>query len=171
MGVVKADNDECAVIFLLENDETYNIVSQIIASQNNYFMNSFSTVQRDYLPIVPQVICEGRCALTTNFSVFKYMALYSIIQFVSVLILYTSYTNLGDPQFLFVDLFIVTTIAVFMGYTAAAEKLVAQKPLGNLLGAVNLFSVMSQVGWRSWSLCWSDVSVYLLLLLRVTSCI
>lgn len=37
---------------------------------------------------VPAVICEGRAALTTNFSMFKYMALYSIVQFVSVLILY-----------------------------------------------------------------------------------
>ena len=38
---------------------------------------------------VPIVIREGRAALVTSFSVFKYMALYSIIQFVSVLILYT----------------------------------------------------------------------------------
>lgn len=47
------------------------------------------TSHTDNIQCVPQVICEGRCALTTNFSVFKYMALYSIIQFVSVLILYT----------------------------------------------------------------------------------
>lgn len=32
---------------------------------------------------------EGRCSLDTSFSVFKYMALYSLTQFVSVLILYT----------------------------------------------------------------------------------
>ena len=32
---------------------------------------------------------EGRAALVTSFGVFKYMALYSFIQFVSVLILYT----------------------------------------------------------------------------------
>ena len=38
---------------------------------------------------VPIVIREGRCALVTSFGVFKYMALYSMVQFVSVLILYT----------------------------------------------------------------------------------
>lgn len=33
-------------------------------------------------------IREGRAALVTSFGVFKYMALYSMIQFISVLILY-----------------------------------------------------------------------------------
>ncbi|KAK3865299.1 hypothetical protein Pcinc_029091 [Petrolisthes cinctipes] len=94
---------------------------------------------------VPSVICEGRCALTTNFSVFKYMALYSIIQFISVLILYSAYSNLSDPQFLYIDLFIVTVLAIFMGYTGPSKELIAKKPLGNLLGAVNMFSVISQI--------------------------
>lgn len=103
------------------------------------------TSHTNNIECVPRVVCEGRCALTTNFSVFKYMALYSIIQFVSVLILYTAYSNLTDPEFLYIDLFIVTVVAVFMGYTGATNKLVPEKPLGNLLGAVNLFSVVSQI--------------------------
>ncbi|KAK7028908.1 hypothetical protein SK128_015024 [Halocaridina rubra] len=103
------------------------------------------TSRTNNIQCVPQVVCEGRCALTTNFSVFKYMALYSIIQFVSVLILYTAYSNLTDPQFLYIDLFIVTVVAVFMGYTGATKVLVPEKPLGSLLGAVNLFSVLSQI--------------------------
>ena len=32
---------------------------------------------------------EGRAALVTSFGIFKYMALYSIVQFVSVLLLYS----------------------------------------------------------------------------------
>ncbi|XP_053650214.1 polyamine-transporting ATPase 13A3 isoform X7 [Cherax quadricarinatus] len=103
------------------------------------------TSRTNNIKCVPQVVCEGRCALTTNFSVFKYMALYSIIQFVSVLILYSAYTNLSDPQFLYIDLFIVTVVAIFMGYTGPSLELVAEKPLGNLLGAVNMFSVLSQI--------------------------
>ena len=38
---------------------------------------------------VPTVMREGRAALVTSFGVFKYMALYSIIQFTSVEILYS----------------------------------------------------------------------------------
>ena len=41
---------------------------------------------------------EGRAALVTSFSCFKYMSLYSAIQFTSVSILYKSGSNLGDFQ-------------------------------------------------------------------------
>src|SRR5437762_789176 len=41
---------------------------------------------------------EGRAALVTSFSCFKYMALYSAIQFISVSILYRWGCNLGDFQ-------------------------------------------------------------------------
>ena len=37
---------------------------------------------------VPHLLAEGRAALTTSFSVFKYMALYSLILFASVSMLY-----------------------------------------------------------------------------------
>lgn len=47
---------------------------------------------------VPTVIREGRAALVTSFSCFKFMSLYSAIQFCSVSFLYTSGSNLGDFQ-------------------------------------------------------------------------
>jgi len=37
---------------------------------------------------------KGRCALVTSFGIFKYMAAYSLTQFVSVMILYNFGTNL-----------------------------------------------------------------------------
>lgn len=37
---------------------------------------------------VKHLMLEGRCALVTSFSLFKYMAMYSLIQFCTVLILY-----------------------------------------------------------------------------------
>ncbi|KAL8996775.1 MAG: hypothetical protein Q9169_003798 [Polycauliona sp. 2 TL-2023] len=47
---------------------------------------------------VPEIIREGRAALVTSFSCFKYMSLYSAIQFTSVSFLYASASNLGDLQ-------------------------------------------------------------------------
>nr|XP_036583087.1 p-type ATPase [Colletotrichum truncatum]KAF6791983.1 p-type ATPase [Colletotrichum truncatum] len=47
---------------------------------------------------VPTVIREGRAALVTSFSCFKYMSLYSAIQFTSVSFLYATASNLGDFQ-------------------------------------------------------------------------
>jgi cation-transporting ATPase 13A3/4/5 len=62
---------------------------------------------------VPEVIREGRAALVTSFSCFKYMSLYSAIQFTSVSFLYASASNLGDFQFLFIDLLLILPIAIF----------------------------------------------------------
>ncbi|KAI8795519.1 cation-transporting ATPase 13A3, partial [Biomphalaria glabrata] len=88
---------------------------------------------------------EGRAALVTSFGCFKYMALYSFIQFISVLILYTYLTNLSDFEFLYIDLIITTTIAILMGNTAAYKKLVKKKPPGSLVKLSNLISILSQV--------------------------
>lgn len=88
---------------------------------------------------------EGRAALVTSFGCFKYMALYSFIQFISVIILYTYGTNLGDMQFLYIDLIITTTVAVLMGYTQAYDKLVSAQPQGSLVKPSNILSILLQV--------------------------
>ncbi|KAF0294031.1 putative cation-transporting ATPase 13A3 [Amphibalanus amphitrite] len=95
---------------------------------------------------VPTVMREGRCALTTSFGTFQYMALYSLVQFVSVLLLYKHYSNLGDLQFLYIDLVITTSVAVLMGYTAPAPRLHRRRPAGSLLGAGTLCSILTQMG-------------------------
>ena len=94
---------------------------------------------------VPIVIREGRCALVTSFGVFNYMALYSMVQFISVLLLYTLLTNLGDQQFLYIDLVITTTVAVLMGWTQSYGKLVPERPPGSLVSGPNLVSIFAQI--------------------------
>uniref|UniRef100_A0A8V5H0Z4 P-type ATPase A domain-containing protein n=1 Tax=Melopsittacus undulatus TaxID=13146 RepID=A0A8V5H0Z4_MELUD len=93
---------------------------------------------------VPTVIREGRCSLVTSFGVFKYMALYSLVQFVSVLLLYTINTNLSDFQFLFFDLIITTTVAVLMGRTGPASELGVERPQGALISVLVLGSLLLQ---------------------------
>ncbi|NXM73863.1 AT132 ATPase, partial [Serilophus lunatus] len=93
---------------------------------------------------VPRVIREGRCSLVTSFGVFKYMALYSLVQFVSVLLLYTINTNLSDFQFLFFDLVITTTVAVLMGRTGPARDLGTERPQGALISVLVLGSLLLQ---------------------------
>jgi cation-transporting ATPase 13A3/4/5 len=58
---------------------------------------------------------EGRAALVTSVSCFKFMALYSVIQFVTVLRLYQVNTNMSDMQYLWIDLCIIFPLAVTMG--------------------------------------------------------
>ncbi|KJZ75510.1 hypothetical protein HIM_04973 [Hirsutella minnesotensis 3608] len=82
---------------------------------------------------VLEVIREGRAALVTSFSCFKYMSLYSAIQFTSVSFLYAKASNLGDFQFLFIDLLLILPIAVFMGWAGPAPTLCKKRPTAELV--------------------------------------
>ncbi|XP_046518674.1 polyamine-transporting ATPase 13A2 isoform X10 [Equus quagga] len=115
-------------------------LSQAEASVVSSFTSSVASIE-----CVPMVIREGRCSLDTSFSVFKYMALYSLTQFISVLLLYTINTNLGDLQFLTIDLVITTTVAVLMSRTGPALELGRARPPGALLSVPVLGSLLLQV--------------------------
>lgn len=94
---------------------------------------------------VPQVIKEGRAALVTSFSCFKYMSLYSAIQFTSVSFLYASASNLGDFQFLFIDLLLILPIAIFMGWSGAYPKLSRKRPTASLVSRKVLTPLLGQI--------------------------
>lgn len=94
---------------------------------------------------VPNVIREGRAALVTSFGIFKYMAGYSLTQFMSVSILYWIGTNLADFQFLYIDLFLITVFAVFFGYTPAAITLAPQPPPTRILSVSSITSIFLQL--------------------------
>jgi cation-transporting ATPase 13A3/4/5 len=93
---------------------------------------------------VSKVIREGRAALVTSFSCFKYMALYSVIQFTSIIILYVYGSGLGDLQFLWFDLFTIIPLAVFMGRTEANAKIHKKSPTANLMSARVVSSFIGQ---------------------------
>ncbi|KAL5492027.1 hypothetical protein EMCRGX_G017415 [Ephydatia muelleri] len=94
---------------------------------------------------VPKVIMEGRAALTTSFSVFKFMALYSLTQFMSAAILYAYESNLGDPQYLYIDLFLILSCAFVMGLTGPYPHLARRRPPGTLAGLNVFLPVMVHV--------------------------
>lgn len=71
---------------------------------------------------------EGRCCLTTNFQCFKFIAMYSLIQVTTMVILYFNLSLLGNYQFLYQDLFITTTLFCTLGMTGPAKKLTADLP-------------------------------------------
>nr|XP_023650603.1 probable cation-transporting ATPase 13A3 isoform X3 [Paramormyrops kingsleyae] len=94
---------------------------------------------------VPHLIREGRAALVTSFCVFKFMALYSIIQYLCVLLLYSILSNMGDSQYLFIDIAIIMSLAFTMSLSPAWKQLVAQHPPSTLLAPPLLLSVVGQI--------------------------
>jgi cation-transporting ATPase 13A2 len=61
------------------------------------------------------------------------MSLYSAIQFTSVSFLYASASNLGDFQFLFIDLALILPIAIFMSWAGPYPKLSRKRPTADLV--------------------------------------
>ncbi|KAH8702643.1 putative P-type ATPase [Talaromyces proteolyticus] len=94
---------------------------------------------------VPKLIKEGRAALVTSFCCFKYMSLYSAIQFTSVSFLYTSASNLGDFQFLFIDLAVILPIAIFMGWNGPFPVLTYKRPTADLVSRKVLVPLIGQM--------------------------
>ncbi|KAI1462204.1 hypothetical protein F4805DRAFT_409700 [Annulohypoxylon moriforme] len=94
---------------------------------------------------VPDVIREGRAALVTSFSCFKFMSLYSAIQFTSVSFLYASASNLGDFQFLFIDVVLILPIAIFMGWSGPFPVLSKKRPTANLVSRKVLTPLLGQM--------------------------
>ncbi|XP_041034671.1 probable cation-transporting ATPase 13A3 [Carcharodon carcharias] len=115
-------------------------LSQLEASVASPFTSKLPTIE-----CVPILIKEGRAALVTSFCAFKYMALYSMIQYVSVLILYYISSNLGNWEFLYEDLFITSAIAITMSRNKAYEHLVPQRPNANLVSPQLLLSVLMHI--------------------------
>ncbi|KAJ3537048.1 hypothetical protein NM688_g6744 [Phlebia brevispora] len=107
---------------------------------------------------VLEVIKEGRAALVTSFSCFKYMALYSLIQFTTITLLYSFASSLGDFQFLYIDLFIIIPIAVTMGRTLPYPRIFPKGPTASLVSKKVLSSIIGQVlitsGVQFWAYFW-----------------
>lgn len=92
---------------------------------------------------VPTIVREGRSALVTSFGVIKFICMYSMIQFISVLVLYTINAGITDIEFLYIDLGLATFMAFVFSRTEPypdlykkppQNKLIALRPIGSLLG-------------------------------------
>ncbi|KAF9049844.1 Ca-transporting ATPase [Panaeolus papilionaceus] len=116
------------------------------------------TSTRPDIGCVLEVIKEGRAALVTSFSCFKYMALYSMIQFTSVTLLYSFASSLGDFQFLYIDLFIIIPIAVTMGRTLPYPRIYPKRPTASLVSKKVLASIIGQIvitgAVQAWAYVW-----------------
>jgi cation-transporting ATPase 13A2 len=91
------------------------------------------------------LLIEGRASLVTSFQCFKFMALYSMIQFSCVEILYKLDTLLTNTQFVYCDLFLIIPLAVSMGYTDSYHKLSKEMPPGSLISVSILASIFGSI--------------------------
>lgn len=96
---------------------------------------------------VPDISClitllrEGKASLVTSIQTFKYMMMYSFIQFFSVTLLMIYQSYLSDSQYLVSDIFIIFPLAFFIAQTGSYEKLTNDVPTSSLLS----FPIVSSI--------------------------
>lgn len=99
---------------------------------------------------IPDISCllklfrEGKASLVSSIQTFKYMMIYSIIQFISVTILMVLGSYLTDNQFLASDLFIIFPMAILIARTGAYYKLTKHQPTGALISLPIVSSILMQ---------------------------
>ena len=106
-----------------------------------------ASIAANFTSKTPDVSCiyellrEGKCSLTTSIQTFKYMMLYSMIQFICVTLMMIYITYLSDFQFLVSDLFIIFPLEWFLAMTKPYYKLTHHYPISGLLS----FPVMTSI--------------------------
>ncbi len=85
---------------------------------------------------------QGRGALATSFSLFKFMIMYSMIQTSSVLTCYVFLNLLADLQFLWVDLFLILPLSFAMGLARPSDRLADIRPPPTLFRLSVLLSLI-----------------------------
>ena len=93
---------------------------------------------------VIELLKEGKCALVTSLQFFKYILLYSLIQFISVSLLILIDSYLSNFEFMASDLFLITPLAFLIPLAPASENLTYHKPVSSLFSFSIIFSMAMQ---------------------------
>lgn len=86
----------------------------------------------------------GRAALVTSFQTFKYVALYSVIQFTSVTILYYLLADLTNASYYYIDIFLIVPLSAAMAMQEAYPSLSKYQPSDRLISWPILTSFVGQ---------------------------
>ena len=91
---------------------------------------------------IPILLRQGRSALATSFQAFKYMALYSIIQFTTITILYYHLVELTNVHYYHIDIIIILFLSATMAMSETNSELTTDTPTSRLISAQVLVSVI-----------------------------
>ena len=119
----------------------------ISLSQTEASISAPMTSNKGALTSVIDVLIEGRCILTTNIVIFKYLSFYGVLQYFTAVLLTLNDANLSNTQYLWQDLFIAAPIAAATAWTWPHYQLEDEMPPASLF---TLRCMLSLAG--SWTL-------------------
>ena len=153
-------DDKARLIELLQEDESYvamvgdganDCIALKTAAVGISISNTEASVaapftsKREDISCVPILLKEGRGSLAMAFQSFKFVELQSIIQFISITLLYQVGTDLSNNEVLYINLFIVLPLSIFMSWTKPSDTLGSDIPLVSLFSVPFTLSIFSQM--------------------------
>ena len=117
-------------------------VSVSLSAEEASIAANFTSKNPD-VSCIYELLREGKCSLTTSIQTFKYMMLYSMIQFICVTLMMIYITYLSDFQFLVSDLFIIFPLEWFLAMTKPYSQLTHHYPISGLLSFPVMTSILS----------------------------
>ena len=117
-------------------------VSVSLSAEEASIAANFTSKEAD-VSCIYELLREGKCSLTTSVQTFKYMMLYSMIQFFCVTLMMIYLTYLSDFQFLVSDLFIIFPLEWFLAMTKPYDELTHHYPVSGLLSFPVLTSILT----------------------------
>ena len=90
-----------------------------------------------------ELLIEGKCSLSTSMCTFKFMMLYSIIQFFCLILMMVYNTYLNDYQFFFIDILLVFPLEFFLAIQKPSSDLTYHYVNSNLFSFPILTSVIT----------------------------
>lgn len=115
-------------------------LSEAEASVSAPFTSSTPSIE-----CIPSLLREGRSSLATSFQLFRFMALYSMTQFTTAILVTFNKSFLGNWQYLYEDLWIVFPLVILLGQSRSAKKLSKKRPSGRLFSVINLSTTMTHI--------------------------
>ena len=103
----------------------------------------FTSKNQNISCIIP-LLKEGKSSLVTSIQTFKYMMMYSLVQFLCVTMLMVLNSYLSENQFLSVDIFIIIPLAFFIPATGPYKHLTKHHPTDSLISYPVISSILSQ---------------------------
>ena len=103
----------------------------------------FTSRNQNISCLVP-LLKEGKSSLVTSIQTFKYMMMYSLVQFICVTLLLVLSSYLSENQFLSVDIFIIIPLALFIPATGPYKQLTKHHPTDSLISYPVITSILTQ---------------------------
>ena len=103
----------------------------------------FTSKNQNISCLVP-LLKEGKSSLVTSIQTFKYMMMYSLIQFSAVTLTMVINSYLSQIQYLSVDVFIIIPLAFFIPATGPYKFLTKDRPIDSLISFPVITSILTQ---------------------------